>query len=178
MLVALKPSTAARPEPEEDLVEALQPVAVESASEGDEEPEEQGQAVTPVAREVALEPTEVATERRTAERRKPLPAPRQLDQPAGRAGTGHRRRRKAAANRRAQSCEVRLWHGYFKYQLYASSEGASFALSDFFRLRDEYAPTEAALAELESLITSLEAKGWAVVDVGERWYDVQLERAD
>jgi hypothetical protein len=182
MLVALKPSTATptatRPEPEEDLHEALQPVAAEPASEGDEEPEEQDQAATPVAREVAVDPTEVATERRTAERRKLLPAPRQLDQPVGRPGTGHRSRKKAATSKGAQSCEIKLWHGYFKYQLYASSEGASFALSDSFRLRDEDAPTEAALAELENLITTLETKGWAVVDEGPRWYDLQFERAE
>ena len=178
MLVALKPSPAARPEPVEGLVEALQPVAAEPASEGDEDPEEQDQVATPAAREEALDPTEVATERRTAERRKLLPAPRQLNRPVGRPETRYRRREKAAAKTRAQSCEIRLWHGYFKYQLYVSSEGASFALSDYFRLRDEDTPTEAALAELESLITRLEAEGWAVVDVGERWYDVQLERAD
>jgi hypothetical protein len=159
MLVALKPSTASRPEPDEDLREALQPVAAEPASEGDEEPEED-EAATPVAREVAVDPTEVATERRTAEPRKLLPAPRQLDQPV-------------------QTGEIRLWHGYFRpSQLYASSGGATFALSDFFRLRDEDTPTEAALAELENLITRLEAKGWAVVDEGPRWYDVQIERAE
>lgn len=178
MLVALKPSTATRPEPEEDLLEAVQPVAAEVASEGDEEPEEQDVAATPVARELAVDPTEVATERRTAEQRKLLPAPRQLDQPVGRPGTGHRDRKKAAAKTRAQSCEIRLWHGYFKYQLYASSDGASFALSGFFRLRDADAPTEAALAELESLITRLETKGWAVVDEGPRWYELQFERAE
>jgi hypothetical protein len=52
------------------------------------------------------------------------------------------------------------------------------ALSDFFHLRDEDAPTRKALAELENLVTRLEARGWAVVDDGPRWYDVRFERAD
>jgi len=177
MLVALKPSSAIRPVPEEDLLEALPPVAAEPASEGDQGAEGRDEAVAPVAPAGALDPSEGAPGSRPAERRMPLPFPRPLDQPVGRPGAGHHRS-KEAAEKGVQRCGIRLWHGYVKYQLYASSEGASVALSDSFRLRDEDAPTEEALAELENLITRLEAKGWAVVDEGPRWYDVQFERAD
>jgi len=106
--------------------------------------------------------------------------PRPLDHPVGRPGTAHRRRKSSAAETGGQRCEIGLWHGYVKYQLYASSEGAGacVALSDFFHLRDEDAPTRKALAELENLVTRLEARGWAVVDDGPRWYDVRFERAD
>jgi hypothetical protein len=120
-------------------------------------------------------------------RRTPRPAgqrmlsqyPRPLDHPVGRPVT-RQRRRKSAAERGVPRCEIGLWHGYVKYQLYASSEGAGacVALSDFFHLRDEDAPTRNALAELETLVTRLEARGWAVVDDGPRWFDVQFERAD
>jgi hypothetical protein len=163
MLVALEPSTAVRPEPEEDLHEALQPIAAEAAGGGGEE---QDEAVAPVAAEAAREPGESATEPRPGEPRRLLQFPRPLD-----------RRVKESAERRVQRCEIRLWQGYVKYQLHASREGASFALSDFFRLRDADVPTKAALAELEDLITRLEVMGWAVVGEGPRWYDVELERA-
>jgi hypothetical protein len=180
VLVALKPSTAARPEPEEDLLEALEPVAAEPAGEGDEGPEEQDEAVTPVAPERASDPGEGASGPRSGERERRMlaPLPRPPDQSVSRPRTGPRHPKEAAAAGRVQSCEIRLWHGYVKYQLYASSEGPSFALSDFFRLRDEDRPTKKALAELENLITRLEAKGWAVVDEGPRWSDVKFERAD
>jgi hypothetical protein len=174
MLVALKPSPAIRPAPEEDLLEALPAVTADPASECDQGAEGRDEAVVP---EGALDPTAGAAESRPAERRTPSPFPRPLDEPVGRPGTGHRRSKEAAA-RRVQRCGIRLWHGYVKYQLYASSEGSAFGLSEFFRLRDKDVPTEEALAELENLITRLEAKGWAVVDEGPRWYDVQFERAD
>jgi hypothetical protein len=177
MQVALKPSSAIRPAPEEDLLEALPPVAAEPASEGDQGAEGRDEAVAPVAADRAQGPSEGAAESRPAERRMPLPFPRRLDQPVGRPGTGHHRS-KEAAETGVQRCRIRLWHGYVKYQLYASSEGVSFAPSDSFRLRDRDAPTEEALVELENLISRLEAKGWAVVGEGPHWYDVQFERAD
>lgn len=166
MLVALKPSTATGPEPDEDLVEALEPVAPDPASEGDDEPDDPDEVVAPVAAEGAMDPDEGATEPRP-QRRTLSAFPRPL-------------REQAAAARGVRRCEIRLWHGYVKYQLYASSEGAtaSVALSGLFRLRDEDAPTEKALAELEDLIARLEAEGWAVVDDGPRWYDVELTRTD
>lgn len=69
-------------------------------------------------------------------------------------------------------CEIRLWRGYVKSQLYATLAGSSqvFAVSPSFRLRDELVPTEHAQHALTALLEELEQKGWSVVSGGRPWY--------
>jgi hypothetical protein len=78
-------------------------------------------------------------------------------------------------------CQVFLWSGHRKHQLYAASlaeEAASrpLAFSTHFPLRDEEIPTEQASAALDKLITQLEREGWGVSALGTRWYDLTFER--
>lgn len=79
-----------------------------------------------------------------------------------------------------ESCQIRLWRGYFRYQLYValgrSDINRAFALSPYFRLKDEDAPGAKAMAALRELLDELEAKGWTVTDEGRRWYAFILER--
>jgi hypothetical protein len=80
----------------------------------------------------------------------------------------------------AENCQIELWRGYVKCQLYAAlldRPGATgFAFSPAFRLRDENAPTEQAVIALETLIDYLEGDGWTVVFTGRRWYQLRLAR--
>jgi hypothetical protein len=78
-------------------------------------------------------------------------------------------------------CQVFLWSGYRKHQLYAASlaEDAPWrplAVSADFPLRDEEIPTERASAALDKLIAQLEREGWGVSALGTRWYDYTFER--
>jgi hypothetical protein len=77
-----------------------------------------------------------------------------------------------------ESCQIRLWRGCFRYQLYVtlSRSDIAFALSPYFRLKDEDAPGAKAMAALRELLDELEAKGWTVTDEGRRWYAYILER--
>jgi hypothetical protein len=82
----------------------------------------------------------------------------------------------------AESCEIELWRGYVKCQLYAASldrprAAAAFAFSPFFRLRDEDTPTEKAAEALKTLVDRLERDGWTVVSAGARWYQLRLDRS-
>jgi hypothetical protein len=74
-------------------------------------------------------------------------------------------------------CEIRLWRGFMKCQLYASLGGAAeaFALSPYFRLRDHLEPNEQAQQALATLVAELEQSGWAVVSGGRPWYRHTLE---
>jgi hypothetical protein len=82
----------------------------------------------------------------------------------------------------AESCQIKLWRGYVKCQLYAAlpdrpGAGTGFALSPVFRLREEDTPTEQAAGALKTLIDHLEGDGWTVVSAGAHWYDFQLARS-
>lgn len=74
-------------------------------------------------------------------------------------------------------CEIRLWRGFTKCQLYASLAGSAeaFALSPYFRLRDQLAPNEQAQHALAALLAELEQGGWTVVSGGRPWYRHTLE---
>jgi outer membrane biosynthesis protein TonB len=81
----------------------------------------------------------------------------------------------------AESCEIKLWRGYVKCQLYAAlldraGAATGFAVSPAFRLRDEDTPTEQAAGALKTLIDYLEGEGWTVVSAGARWYQLRLAR--
>jgi len=84
--------------------------------------------------------------------------------------------RPEAAVSRAR-CEIGLWRGYAKSQLYATLAGSSqvYAVSRFFRLRDELVPTEHAQRALAALLEELEQNGWSVVSGGRPWYRHTLE---
>jgi hypothetical protein len=84
--------------------------------------------------------------------------------------------RPEAAVSRAR-CEIGLWRGYAKSQLYATLAGSSqvYAVSRFFRLRDELVPTEHAQRALAALLEELEQNGWSVVSGGRPWSRHTLE---
>jgi hypothetical protein len=86
--------------------------------------------------------------------------------------------RRAKAN--VARCEIRLWRGFVKCQLFAvmaGSEGA-FAVSPYFRLREEDTPTAQAEHALAALLANLERAGWTVASAGPIWYRHRLERFD
>ena len=85
-------------------------------------------------------------------------------------------RREAAE---AQRCEIRLWRGYVKCQLYVAAAGSAEAqtTSRFFRLRNGAVPGDDALQALSALVAELESAGWSVAATGPAWYDRRLERA-
>jgi hypothetical protein len=88
----------------------------------------------------------------------------------------HRARQTRAS---VESCEIRLWRGYVKCQLYATVRGSdqAFALSRQFRLRGEDAPSAKAQRALADLLVELEQGGWTVVLDGPIWYQHWLQRA-
>jgi hypothetical protein len=76
-------------------------------------------------------------------------------------------------------CEIRLWRGYVKCQLYAVLEGSderAIASSKYFRLRDDAMSSPQGQQALTALLATLEARGWTVVGVGPIWYWHRLER--
>ena len=78
-----------------------------------------------------------------------------------------------------ETCRVRIWRGYFRYQLYVapgSSTNIAHALSPYFKLSDLEAPGPEAVAALRELLDQLEAEGWTVAREGQQWYSFTLER--
>jgi hypothetical protein len=80
-----------------------------------------------------------------------------------------------------ERCEIVLWTGYVKRQLYAAPSGPTTTLeslqdSSYFRLRDADIPGARAERALEELLGRLESAGWQVVSKGARWYQYRLER--
>ena len=76
-------------------------------------------------------------------------------------------------------CEIRLWRGFVKCQLYAVLEGSeerAVAFSKYFRLRDDQTSNPQGQQALAALLETLEARGWTVVLVGPSWYWHRLER--
>jgi hypothetical protein len=78
-----------------------------------------------------------------------------------------------------ERCDIKLWRGYVKCQLYAAVAGSAsaWAVSPSFRLRDEDAPNAGALQALSTLLAELEHSGWAVITTGPTWYGHRLERS-
>jgi hypothetical protein len=73
----------------------------------------------------------------------------------------------------AEICDIRLWRGYIKAQLYAvARSGGTIATSRYFRLARTEDPTSDALSALSELRAELEARGWAI-SVGSHWYEKQ-----
>jgi len=78
-----------------------------------------------------------------------------------------------------QRCEINLWRGYTRCQLFVAHTGSAeaFAQSPPFRLRKKEAPGDDALRALSSLLAELERSGWSVASTGPAWYDRRLERS-
>jgi hypothetical protein len=77
-----------------------------------------------------------------------------------------------------ERCEIKLWRGYAKYELYAANGPEdAWATSPPFRLRTKEAPDAAALQVLADLLADLERSGWKVVASGPAWYERRLERS-
>jgi hypothetical protein len=77
-------------------------------------------------------------------------------------------------------CQIRLWRGYVRYQLYAAlggdEDGRALAHSPYFRLKDPERPSAQAKAALRNLLEQLEASDWTVTHEGSHWYSFRLER--
>jgi hypothetical protein len=174
----------------EDLLEALRPKPTPARRpevEKPPQPERRERAESPPVPLRALrqpepqqEPDPGPTTRVPA-----LPAPAQLE-PEPKLPRKHRGAKPEAPRERPQTvtarCEIRLWRGYVKCQLYAASldrprAAAAFAFSPFFRLRDEDTPTEKAAVALKTLVDRLERDGWTVVSAGAHWYQLRLNRS-
>jgi hypothetical protein len=171
---------ASEPGPE-DLLEALRPKPTpmrESEVEKPPQPERRERAESP--------PVPLGALRQPTTRATALPAPAQLE-PEPKLHPEDRGAKPEAAGERpqtvtAESCEIELWRGYVKCQLYAASldrphAAAAFAFSPFFRLREEDTPTEKAAEALRTLVDRLERDGWTVVSAGARWYQLRLHRS-
>ena len=171
---------ASEPGPE-DLLEALRPKPTpmrESEVEKPPQPERRERAESP--------PVPLGALRQPTTRATALPAPAQLE-PEPMLHPEDRGAKPEAAGERpqtvtAESCEIELWRGYVKCQLYAASldrprAAAAFAFSPFFRLREEDTPTEKAAEALRTLVDRLERDGWTVVSAGARWYQLRLHRS-
>lgn len=77
-----------------------------------------------------------------------------------------------------QFCEIRLWRGYVKCQLYVEVEGSpgAFVESSLFRLRNPLVADDRAQRVLADLLADLERSGWLVVETGPAWYRCRLRR--
>lgn len=137
----------------------------------------------------ALQPLHVAPEPRQGEKSPDITATRRAEIPQAQDGKrmaeitspSLRTRAERSVGKRVETCRVMLWRGQLTSQLYAASETEDgswqpFAVSDYFRLKDEDVPATNALAALENLIAQLENEGWAVISEGPHWYEVELER--
>ena len=175
----------------ENLLEALHPKPRPVRApevEKQPQPERRERAESPPVPLGALRQPEPGEERDPGPttRATALPAPAQLE-PEPKLHPEDRGAKPEAAGERpqtvtAESCEIELWRGYVKCQLYAASldrprAAAPFALSPSFRLRDEDTPTEKAAAALKTLVDRLERDGWTVVSAGARWYQLRLNRS-
>jgi len=167
------------PKPERGLLEVLQPQAEENV-EGTVE------AMLPrpgPAPEQTQEPVLELQLRELVKRKHAAPAAArpQLDREIEDVWAGIKTRR-AEAPRPEEAvtvarCEIGLWRGYVKSQLYATLAGSSqvYAVSTLFRLRNELVPTAQAEHALAALLEELEQKGWSVVSGGRPWYRHTLE---
>ena len=107
--------------------------------------------------------------------RQDMPTPR----PAARPTREVMRRPSYRQGTSVARCEIRLWRGYVKCQLYAVLEGSeerAVAFSKYFRLRDDQTSNPQGQQALAALLETLEARGWTVVLVGPTWYWHRLER--
>jgi hypothetical protein len=76
-------------------------------------------------------------------------------------------------------CEILLWSGVVKSQLFAAPAGGlqrdAVARSPIFHLRNVEEPSAKAEAALATLLEQLERSGWTVVAEGPSWYQRRLE---
>jgi hypothetical protein len=164
-------------------------VHLQSAKKNGSEAESPFRALHPVLRPLEEQQPEVETPAEEEEPKAELPPTPEVaaetgPEPAESEPESTRLRREASPEEKTEvaveSCQIRLWRGYFRYQLYvapgSSDINRAFALSPYFRLSDPDSPGDEATAALRKLLDQLEAKGWTVTYEGWRWYSLTLER--
>lgn len=101
--------------------------------------------------------------------------------PQGRTDLEHppQRHRANQTSASLESCEIKLWRGFVKYQLYATYPGSeeAIAVSRYFRLRDPEAPGAGAQRALADLVAELEQGGWRVAADSTIWHQQRLPRS-
>jgi hypothetical protein len=202
MLVALRP-TSVTAEEEPDLAESqtkppVAPRLAQIEDEGEVEPEQSEQApspprpplrvlLRPLLRPIEEQPEGEAPSAETEEQETELPPPPDVEdatEPELEPESKHARRVASPEEDTEvvlESCRVRIWRGYFRYQLYVAPGSSTnidraLALSPYFRLPDPESPGAEAMAALRELLDQLEAEGWTVAREGRRWYSFTLER--
>ena len=157
------PTQAAEPEHSDDLLEGLQPKAPQLAPPPDRRE---------LQKEIETRPGPIEAAPKAVRAAEPPARKTTQTQPV------HARLRNA--RREATSvaaCEIRLWRGFVKCQLYATdmASGAVLAESPYFRLRVEDGPSPDAQKALSALLTELELRGWHVESDGPSWYHRRLQ---
>lgn len=174
------------PEPEQEPPAAVEPATEESPPERASAPgqgllQTLGEKIRPsqAGPEPPLEPvvaeTPVAPPTPTRPAAEPKPA---TPEQKPRRRRPRRRARRSGAN--VQHCEIKLWRGFVKCQFYAVPAGSeeAFAVSPYFRLKEDDAPTEQAEKALAVLLEKLERADWVVASTGATWYRHRLEKID
>jgi hypothetical protein len=202
LLVALR-STAVTAEEEPDLAESQSktPVAPRLAPGEDEAEVEPAQSehapsppqpplrvlLRPLLRPVDVQPEvespAAEAEEQEAEQPRPLDA-EDATEPESEPESTHLWRQAQPEDETdvaVERCRIRIWRGYFRYQLFVTPGGSTnitraFALSPYFKLSDLEAPGAEAMAALRELLDQLEAEGWTVAREGRQWYSFTLER--
>ncbi len=157
------PTQAAEPERSDDLLESLQPKAPQVAPPPDRRE---------LQKEIETRHGPIEAEPKPARAAEPPARKTTQTQPL--------HARLQIAQEEASSiaaCEISLWRGFVKCQLYATDigSGAVLAESPYFRLGDENVPSPQAHKALSALLTELELRGWHVESGGPSWYHRRLE---
>jgi hypothetical protein len=202
MLVALRPAAVtAEEEPDRAESQTKTPVTpglapVEDGAEVEAAQSEQAPApqqppvrvlmrplLRPIEEQPEVEPAAAEAEEQEAEQPRPLDA-EDATEPESESESTQLRREvppEEETEVAVETCRIRIWRGYFRYQLFVAPGGSAnitgaFALSPYFKLSDLEAPGAEAMAALQGLLHQLEAEGWTVAREGQRWYSFTLER--
>jgi hypothetical protein len=168
--LVIKMRETAQPDPE--LERALDSAPERLSARPQTDPERLKEKERKFAQESQLLDQQLAQGKAEAEAPSPVPVPRTSAEPEG----DHA----SAKTVRTEHCEIGLGPGFLEKRLYAfrrTDEGSKvFAVSPFFRLRDDEKPTEQAKSALATLVEDLERSSWKVVTEGPGWYDRRLEK--
>jgi hypothetical protein len=201
LLVALRPAAVGEEEPDLAESQPKTPVAprlapVEDVAEVEPAQSEQAPSppqppprvrqrprLRPIEEQPEVEPPSAEAEEQEAEQQRPLDA-EDATEPEAESESTHLWREvppEQETEVAVERCRIRIWRGYFRYQLFVAPGGSAnitraFALSPYFKLSDLEAPGADAMAALRELLDQLEAEGWTVAREGQRWYSFTLER--
>jgi hypothetical protein len=168
--LVIKMRETAQPDPE--LERALDSPPERLSARPQTDPERLKEKERKFAQESQLLDPQLAQGEVEAEALSRVPEPRTSAEPEG----DHA----SAKTVRTEHCEIGLGPGFVEKRLYAfrpTDEGSEvFAVSPFFRLRDDEKPTEQGKSALAALVEDLERSGWKVVAEGPGWYDRRLEK--